>query len=101
MHTQPLLNRDDIEGQDDELSDIEEFYLTEIEQIQNAELMFNLQREEQRIRDEIAACETNIQQNTNAKKGIVQAKGSDWQLLTNNSVRTHNKAEKNFNLAHQ
>ena len=31
MHTEPLLNRDDIEGQDDELSDIEEFYLTEIE----------------------------------------------------------------------
>jgi len=42
MPTEPLLKRGDIEGQDDELSDIEEFYLTEIEQIQNAELMFNL-----------------------------------------------------------
>lgn len=38
----PLLRRRDIEGEDEELSDIEEFYLTEIEQIQNSELMFTM-----------------------------------------------------------
>jgi hypothetical protein len=37
-----MLRRNDIEGEDEELSDIEEFYLTEIEQIQNSELMFNM-----------------------------------------------------------
>jgi hypothetical protein len=31
LNTEPLLNRGDIVGEDDELSDIEEFYLTEIE----------------------------------------------------------------------
>ena len=46
-----MLRRNDIEGEDEELSDIEEFYLTEIEQIQNSELMFNMQREENKIRD--------------------------------------------------
>jgi hypothetical protein len=48
-----MLRRRDIGGEDEELSDIEEFYLTEIEQIQNAELMFNMQREENKIRNEI------------------------------------------------
>ena len=37
-----IIRRDEIAGEDDELSDIEEFYLTEIEQIQNADLMFRL-----------------------------------------------------------
>ena len=37
-----IINRDDIECSDNDLSDIEEFYLTEIEQIQNADLIFRL-----------------------------------------------------------
>ena len=78
MHTEPLLKRNDIEGQDEELSDIEEFYLTEIEQIQNAELMFNLQRGERRIRDEILECEKKIQNNTNFRRLSPTNRASEW-----------------------
>lgn len=48
-----IIRRDDINCSDNDLSDIEEFYLTEIEQIQNADLMFRLQRDEMAIRQEI------------------------------------------------
>ena len=46
-----MLTRNDIEGEDEELSDMEEFYLTEIEQIQNSELVLSMQREEGKIRE--------------------------------------------------
>jgi hypothetical protein len=38
----PLMQRNDVSGQDEELDGIEEFYLTEIEQIQNMELISKL-----------------------------------------------------------
>ena len=38
----PILKRNDIAGKDEELSGIEEFYLAEIEQIQNTDLMSKL-----------------------------------------------------------
>jgi len=49
----PMPKRDDIVGHDEELTDIEVFYLTEIEQQCNADLMEKLQREEKSIRQEI------------------------------------------------
>lgn len=63
----PMLNRDEISGRDEELSDIEEFYLTEIEQIHNADLMFNLQRDENIIRQEILITQEKINKRKNTQ----------------------------------
>ena len=53
LELSPMIKRDDIKGQDNELSDLEEFYLTEIEQQCYGNLIDKLMSEEEKIRKEI------------------------------------------------
>ena len=47
------MKRDEIDGEDTELSEIEEFILMEIEQQQNADLMIKLEKDEFTIKNDI------------------------------------------------
>ena len=49
----PMLNRNDQSGKDDDLDDMEEFYLIEIEQVHYADLMEQLQKREKSIQAQI------------------------------------------------
>lgn len=56
----PILKRSDIEGNDEDLSDIEEFYLIEIEQLQNNDVLCKLQQQEEELRVEIKKFQNKI-----------------------------------------
>ena len=49
----PMPRRQDIQGNDDDLTENEEYYLTEIEIQNNADLMQKIVREEKLIREEM------------------------------------------------
>lgn len=53
LKLEPMPRRDEIQGNDDDLSESEEYYLTEIEIMNNADLMEKIARDEKLIWEEI------------------------------------------------
>lgn len=56
----PIINRGDIDCNENVLSDMEEFYLIEIEQQQNNEVLSKLQQKEEELRANIKKLMKNI-----------------------------------------